>query len=125
MSTRSEVIIKEYADGNYKNSITLYHHWDGYPEGVGRFLMENVYNNMQSRNMDIDTVANNLVKNKDDDGYEVTAYRHMDIQYRYVIDLVKKTIECHEGWYQGSRFHLERKHDLTRFIPVQQKECYS
>ena len=36
MSTRCNVIIKEY-DGNF---FQLYHHHDGYPEGVGADLEE-------------------------------------------------------------------------------------
>lgn len=125
MSTRSEILIKDYGIYEGKKwsiSTKLYHHCDGYPEGVGRDLMERVYPMlMKSNNLRVDEIANMLVKDEDhvDDGYEVTACRHIDIEYFYEVDVPKKQIKCYHARYgctKGNyRLYKGSEEDLMRF----------
>lgn len=95
MSTRSQVkIIGENV------VLNLYHHCDGYPEGVGFDLMDRFYNDMLKmkelgRKLWFDDVANRIVKDPDD-RYEITGVEHGDIEYEYIVDLVKNEIRCFE-----------------------------
>ena len=93
MSTRCNVIIKEY-DGNF---FQLYHHHDGYPEGVGTDLEEYI------KQMDDDCLVDGkkftdfLCDPKHDDEYEYEGTNvcpHSDINYLYIIDLQKREIVC-------------------------------
>lgn len=86
MSTRSMIIITDD-----KHELTLYHHWDGYPEGVGSDLISRYRNRLDKLN--VAYIANELVKAKNDN-YEITYGRHTDIEYMYNIDLVNKRITC-------------------------------
>lgn len=90
MSTRCNIIVRDD-----KRSFTLYHHCDGYPEGVGLDL----YNKFESRlkseyKIDAVTVVNELLKDEEDKGYELTRGLHADIEYLYEIDLVFGWIKC-------------------------------
>lgn len=89
MSTRSTITIK----GNYA-TLKLYHHCDGYPEGVGFDLMNRFYKKFQNEIYpDFNDVCNNLVKDTNDE-YEITEYNHVDREYEYEIDTEAKTIRC-------------------------------
>lgn len=136
MSTRCEIIIKDYETDKktgkkHKWKVTLYHHCDGYPNGVGRFLMDTVYPKLvSSNNADIDVIANLLIKNREDTGFELTCYKHVDIQYRYIIDIPKKEIMCYEGQYDSwesdnSRFKATGKENLLHFLPLKIAETYA
>ena len=136
MGTRSEIIIKDYWTGetngrNYKKEIKLYHHFDGYPSGVGRFLMENIYPMLVSSNdMDCNRIANALVKSKEDETYEITVYNHVDIEYRYIIDIPAKQIHCYEGHYSSwdspnTRFIKTKEEDLNIFLPENMSKSYA
>ena len=128
MGTRSEIIIKDYGTYNYDGvkkkynyKVKLYHHYDGYPEGVGKFLYEKVLPILQSSNPDIDRIVNFLLKNEEDNTYEYTVYNHVDIQYQYVIDIPKKKIECYSGNYSNwesptTRFKKEKEYDLEKMF---------
>lgn len=75
----------------------LYHHHDGYPEGVGVNLMSRA----QKRGKQgwcIDSVVNSLVKDANDE-YEITVYKHTDIEYVYFINCNKMTIRCFSAMY--------------------------
>ena len=132
MSTRSEIIIKDYwtseATGkHYTKKVKLYHHSDGYPEGVGKDLMEFIYPMLtRSNSSDCNSVANKLLKWKDDNGYELTVYVHSDIEYMYVIDIPMKKIFCYEGHYSRSdRFVKTKEIDLDQFLPCGMKQSYA
>ena len=61
MSTRCEILIKEqgiYKGKKWKRELKLYHHSDGYPEYLGRFLMEHVYPMLMTSNPRVDDIAN-------------------------------------------------------------------
>lgn len=94
MSTRSVVIIKP--QNKSSKDYWLYHHHDGYPEGVGFDLLE------RSKDWGYwyeSSIANQLVKDQDDE-YEITSGRHTDIDYLYVIDCKKKKIHCYRVEWQ-------------------------
>ena len=133
MSTRCDILIKDYGiyEGrSWKVQTKLYHHHDGYPEGVGKFLIEEVLPKLQnSNNISCDDISNFLIKHKEDNEFECTAYNHCDIEYRYVIDIPKKEIQCLEGHYTDwsspkTRFITDRKIDLSKFIPLKAEELY-
>ena len=86
MSTRCMVKITDTRE----SEITLYHHHDGYPEGVGFDLM---HRSETWKYWNIDAIANELVKDTSDE-YEITVYDHVDSEYVYTIDCKTKTIKC-------------------------------
>lgn len=98
MSTRAHVRIIE---GN--ESICLYHHHDGYPEGVGATLVREILPKLERRkkvpySIDANDLANHLIKIQDDE-YELTPCLHGDEEYVYVIDVDNYSLKCFEsGW---------------------------
>lgn len=88
MATRAHIRI--YYDDKV---IMLYHHFDGYPDGIGSDLkkvVDEIYKN------DIFAI-NKLIKGKlitNDLTYELTDCLHGDEEYVYVIDCRDKTIKC-------------------------------
>lgn len=90
MSTRSVVRIKRGSVG----SVDIYHHCDGYPDGVGFALLDTIERwfagKPEQYELDSEQLVNRLVKNQDkvldDDGYEVTLAKHCDLEYFYEID---------------------------------------
>lgn len=89
MSTRCNIIVR---DG--KRQYTLYHHCDGYPEGVGLDLWNRFSEKLGNSRYDAVDVVNELLKDKEDDGYELTRGLHCDIEYLYEIDLMNERISC-------------------------------
>lgn len=106
MSTRAHIRI---IDG--KEQIQLYHHFDGYPEGVGADLKEflekkNIWNG--------EIIANELIKSKEDDGYEVTTCLHGDEEYIYVIDCKAKSLKCYShGWDESYNDSIVPENERT------------
>lgn len=91
MGTRCNIIIKEG-----RKKYTLYHHLDGYPEGIGRDLKEFLdgWKKWDWYGYDI---ANALVKRTGECvNYEISDGIHGDIEYLYIIDCIRKTITCYE-----------------------------
>lgn len=87
MSTRCNVIVKTKFD-----KIWLYHHHDGYPEGVGQDLINRFKDKFEKTGQIWwSDIINELVKDQNDE-YEVTNGEHGDIEYLYTIDCDKKTI---------------------------------
>ena len=104
MSTRCNIIIK---DGPRR--ITLYHHHDGYPEGVGTELQDYLRRKWSQdwrHGWEGFYIANDLVKGhilyplssdgREDDEYEVTSGLHGDVEYVYVINCRAMAIRCYE-----------------------------
>ena len=104
MSTRAHILIKDREE-----QFKLYHHWDGYPEGVGKDLKRFLSMYYKDCRWDAEIIANNLVKgelkdsaNNSDNAYEITSCIHGDEEYVYVIDCKSKTIKCYKhGWDEG------------------------
>ena len=105
MSTRSEILVKcKYGE------VKLYHHHDGYIEGVGFdllkrfFLKDNEWFNRKNYEgkkitPHIDNVINELVKDAEDE-YEVTIVKHTDIEFYYEIDVTKGTLTGWNAYYE-------------------------
>lgn len=103
MSTRTTIKLKEK-----QNEINLYHHHDGYPEGVGADLKDRLNND--KKYWDMYSFANLLIKDNNDE-YELTNGQHGDEQYAYLIDFDTKTITCYQiGWHE-----FEWKDDKIQF----------
>ena len=86
MSTRCNIKILERFDSI---PIWIYHHHDGYMEGVGADLNNRLANR---RNWYAADIANQLVKDTKDE-YEITTSQHGDIEYLYVIYCENKIME--------------------------------
>ena len=85
MSTRNQIKISYL-----HREVLLYHHGDGYPNGVGADL---IHRQKELNTWDGNILINNLVKDINDE-YEI-AYRVLtDIDYWYEIDCNRKTIRC-------------------------------
>lgn len=119
MSTRCCVkVIKSFEGKTAKTAeVMLYHHYDGYPEGVGADLVERSAKwskTYPERGWDIDDIVNGLVKD-DSDCYEYTAYNHIDIEYLYTIDCNNMTIKCNEAHW---RFGTDEKGEQYSFSEI-------
>ena len=112
MSTRAHILIK---DGD--EQVMLYHHHDGYPEGVGRKLKKFLAEQFP-KYWDVCEIANGLVKGalryprrsllsdkvtiESDMEYEITTGIHGDEAYVYIIDCDKHEIKCYRHkWDEG------------------------
>ena len=87
MGTRAAIIIKEST-----NEINIYHHCDGYPEGVGQELTDFASNCKVWESVKI--FAEML--NEYDDAYRYTSDVHGDEEYIYLVDIPTKTIICYD-----------------------------
>lgn len=89
MSTRAHIRIVERHE-----TFMLYHHHDGYPEGIGRDLKQFLN---AKKWWYADEIANDLIKQRsiEDDEYEITSCVHGDEEYIYVIDCDNKTLKCY------------------------------
>jgi len=89
MSTRCHVILEK------KDCETefVYHHFDGYPEGVGEELV-GLLKKYNKQHWEPVAIANWL--EKQDDLYEPDDGIHGDEEYVYVIDCDKHTLQCFE-----------------------------
>lgn len=104
MGTRCVIRLMQFG-----RSVDLYHHWDGYPEGVGLKLRDEIRHWFEGRpadlEMDAGELATYLVKNakdgkdgsrypatkNDDDGFVVTVFQHWDAEYLYELDFGMKS----------------------------------
>lgn len=84
MATRSNIIVSGL-DGVE----ILYHHWDGYPEVVGKELYDFYLDYVKRHNEETDFSVKNFVKelNEKDESYELNSSIHGDIEYLYTLDL--------------------------------------
>lgn len=107
MSTSCIIIIRDKKPS--ENVIKLFHRQDGYPKGVGKFLLEEVIQKRLEKceYYTVDDVANFLVKNEDDRTYMVTGAKHPDSQYRYFIFVDTKEILCQQVHYEKVMRHFE------------------
>ena len=94
MSTRCEVMIKQTL-GKQIQTVRLYHHHDGYPEGVGADLVKR----SKKWYWHINEITNELIKDSREE-YEFTATKHVDIEYFYLINCDSKKITCFRAEYK-------------------------
>lgn len=93
MSTRAHVIIRKSGQEDQ----FVYHHCDGYPEGVGSEL-DDIFRNSDYS----DTYAAAKALEEYDYQYRYENYGiHGDEEYLYLVDLDNKTITCYEVWKNG------------------------
>lgn len=113
MGTKSIIKVK---DERYV--VTIYHHYDGYPEGVGSNLISRF--NDRLKRLTVSMVVNELLKDSKDKGYQLTFCRHTDIEYEYNIDLVKHEIRCNEATFNSNKddFDYGPDIDLTPYYCV-------
>lgn len=92
MSTRAHIRIN---DGD--NVLYLYHHCDGYPEGVGEELKE-MLGSLRNVTWTADYVHRSI--SSTDDSYEdAPEGQHGDEEYAYLIDCGTRTLKCYKvGW---------------------------
>lgn len=92
MSTRANIIIS----GNTM-LLHLYHHCDGYPEGVGMDLKN--YCELIGNNYSWDewNIAQDLIKREPDHGYELTCGLHGDAEFTYYIDCIGRRLHMYRG----------------------------
>lgn len=117
MSTRATIIIrqKDVDDESKYNEIRLYHHSDGYPDGIGADLKDYLKNHNDCADpkfgviWDGEIIATELVRGKcmtneytdgsgrtfPDMGYECALCQHGDEEFGYIIDCDERTIKCY------------------------------
>lgn len=122
MSTRCCVkVIESWGEGEAKitRECMLYHHHDGYPEGVGHDLKRRFVPGDTKYPWDIDTIVNDLIKDPDDE-YEFTALDHTDIEYLYTIDCNAKTIKCNKcRWvFEDEHGNVVDKSEIGEEVPI-------
>ena len=101
-------------------TVMLYHHHDGYPEGVGADLKKRSEKWPSYYGIwDIDSIVNSLVKDPNDE-YEVTVYDHTDIEYLYTIDCNHKTIKCNEcQWiFEDANGNVVDENEIGDEVPI-------
>ena len=114
MSTRACIKIRQQIRQDCIGVIHLYHHHDGYPDGIGAELKRylSTHNDYAGEGEEVlweaDSIAHDLlhgvIKRKDNDTWElesdmeysVTIGEHGDERYGYLIDCDKRTIKCYD-----------------------------
>lgn len=113
MSTRCHIIIRDESN-NFE--CRIYHHFDGYPEGVGADLKK--YLSQRETNWFGTYIANDLIKGKittetmnglkPDMGYEVTFGIHGDEEFVYIIDCDEQTLKCYSMEWDETLKEIEK-----------------
>ena len=91
MSTRANILLLETG-----NKLWLYHHFDGYPHYLGNRLMKIMEQHKEHKWLNIYDLANEMIKDTEDNGFEITENRHGDIEYLYIINVEEQKITCVE-----------------------------
>lgn len=117
MSTRCNIIIKDHSD----ERVVLYHHHDGYPEGVGHDLRGFLDKKFSGYWFPWTFgLANSLVKNRCglfDDEYEITSCIHSDIEFLYVINLKARSLRCYRVEFGSGLSEIINRRNLVE-IPA-------
>ena len=90
MATRAHLIIKD-KDGDER---FIYHHWDGYPEGVGKEVREFLHLEEVANIFNAQEFCKAIEKWDCSYEFEDTGL-HGDEDYIYEIDLDKRTYRCY------------------------------
>ena len=88
MSTRATILIESKSNNE---SLWVYRHCDGYPEGAGEDLKEHLKNHFGVYENSYN-VATSLIKHGN---YELTSDFHGDSEFVYKIDEDTKTLTCY------------------------------
>lgn len=112
MSTRANILITN-AQGNES---TLYHHHDGYPEGVGREL-QRILRHITDEIENPDSMAAFITLQ--DPTYEPTEGIHGDIDYLYTINTSTHELYYEKAIWEGTGIHFSgEKHPLCTYHPI-------
>lgn len=111
MSTRCNIVLK--TGKRFFKDIILYHHHDGYPEGVGADLVERLKDHFTG--LRVEDIANKLVKDLDDE-YEITTCIHGDIEYLYIINEKTKNLSYKEVYSYWTDDYCEQKFGKEVFL---------
>ena len=108
MSTRCQVFVKD--NSKKKTTALLYHHWDGYPEGVGKELKK-VFKEYRKivNGSDVRWFLDFLPR-----AYEDADCIHGDLEYLYVVDLCSGEISYRKVRYEDQKIKVGRKFILRR-----------
>ena len=111
MSTRATIKIAKKGKGD----VWMYHHCDGYPDGVGSELLD-FLSNIDDNDWNQKYISANI--NAEDPSYEFTSGQHGDEDYAYLIDCDKHTLTCYSvGWDE-----FEWSDDNIEEIPGQRED---
>lgn len=100
MSTRCQIKVTYL-----RQSVLIYHHYDGYPHGVGVDLIQR---QQKLGAWDGNIIVNELIKNRrKDNTYEIAFQIHTDLDYWYEFDCNRHTIRCWKVRGYGLSDHVE------------------
>ena len=126
MSTRAHIIIRKSGQDDQ----FVYHHCDGYPEGVGAEL-DNVFSNTNFT--DVNKAVQELENYNSQ--YRHNSYGiHGDEEYLYLVDLDAKTITCYEVLkydYENASMsimdaeHIEYVHNMSNGKSADETEAFA
>ena len=115
MSTRSQ--IKVIHNGK---SVELYHHCDGYPEGVGFCLLKIL--EKEHKGWHPSELVTEMVKKGN---FEITFGRHCDIEYYYELNFDKEVVNCMEvdNWGDSMEIlrHIDLQYDAEKDVYVDEE----
>ena len=120
MSTRCCIKVVRNVGEAGIGEVMLYHHHDGYPEGVGIDLKNRSKNWVSYYDFwDMDQIVNSLIKDQNDE-YEFTGYDHTDIEYLYTIDCNNRTIKCNKcRWiFEDENGNVVDKNEVGDEVPI-------
>ena len=102
MSTRCQVKVI-----TNKDDLMLYHHCDGYPEGVGYCLLKLMDRFEDTKGFwSADDIINDMIKK----GYfEITLGNHSDIEYLYEMDFLAREVRCYAVNNWNSTMEIEER----------------
>lgn len=111
MATRANVIIK-----HGKEKIHLYHHYDGYKEGVGADLQGYMDKNKGKSAREIaDGLVGSGKNNSTGSKYEHTNGVHSDSEFVYTIDLDKGSLRVKEWDWNKDKW--KKSETMSKFNP--------
>lgn len=103
MSTRAHIRIQDKENVQY-----IYHHCDGYPEGVGEELKEMMESMAKYKEWTPDFVHRSIT-NSDDSYEDAPEGQHGDEEYAYLIDCDDRTLTCYKvGWDEEYPWNTRR-----------------
>lgn len=102
MSTRCQVKVI-----TMKDDLMLYHHCDGYPEGVGYCLLKLMDRFEDTKGFwSADDIVNDMIKKGN---FEITIGNHSDIEYLYEMDFLAREVRCYAVNNWNSTMEIEER----------------
>jgi len=97
----------------------LYHHCDGYPEGVGYCLLKIL---KMYKGWGASILVNQMIKKGN---FEITFGRHNDIEYYYELNFDKEVVNCMEvdNWGDSMEIlrHIDLQYDSEKDVNVDEE----